>query len=82
MPPLHPLHPLVTNLVPCRTEKQPGGTLVNGGISHWPRGKVLGGSSMLNYMLYVRGHSKDYDEWRDRGLPGWGYQVSVLPGFI
>ena len=30
---------------------------------------------MLNYMLYVRGHSKDYDEWRDMGLEGWGYEV-------
>ena len=33
---------------------------------------------MLNYMLYVRGHSKDYDEWRDMGLEGWGYEVCSI----
>ena len=65
-----------------RTEKQPGASLLSDGVSYWPRGKVLGGSSMLNYMLYVRGHSKDYDEWRDMGLEGWGYEVcsiEILP---
>lgn len=35
----------------------------------------MSGSSMLNYMLYVRGHSGDYNEWRDLGLEGWGYEV-------
>jgi len=52
----------------------------NGNVSSWPRGKVLGGSSILNYMLYMRGHSKDYDEWRDMGLEGWGWD-DVLPYF-
>ena len=41
---------------------------------------MLGGSSMLNYMLYMRGHSQDYDEWRDLGLQGWGWE-EVLPYF-
>ena len=57
-----------------RTEPQLESLEAYNGVSSWPRGRVLGGSSMLNYMLYVRGHSGDYDEWRDElGLEGWGY---------
>ncbi|WP_371226495.1 choline dehydrogenase [Roseovarius sp. 2305UL8-3] len=45
-----------------------------------PRGKVIGGSSSINGMVYVRGHAMDFDHWRDQGAEGWGY-ADVLPYF-
>src|SRR5438874_5761743 len=45
-----------------------------------PRGKMLGGSSGINYMMYVRGHPGDFDAWAEGGATGWGYQ-EVLPYF-
>lgn len=47
---------------------------------HWPRGRVLGGSSSINGMLYVRGNPADYDNWAQRGCRGWSYD-EVLPYF-
>jgi choline dehydrogenase len=59
------------------TEPDPA---LGGRTSFWPRGKVLGGSSSLNAMVYIRGQHADYDEWRDAGNPGWGWS-DVLPYF-
>ena len=52
----------------------------NGRMMYLPRGKVLGGSSSLNAMVYIRGAREDYDGWRDSGHPGWGYD-DMLPYF-
>jgi choline dehydrogenase len=45
-----------------------------------PRGKVIGGSSSINGMVYVRGHARDFDHWAEQGAAGWGY-ADVLPYF-
>ena len=60
-----------------RTEPDPG---LNGRRLDWPRGKVLGGSSSLNGLLYVRGQPQDYDRWQQMGNAGWGWD-HVLPLF-
>jgi len=61
-----------------RTEPDPG---LNGRSIAYPRGKVLGGSSAINAMIYMRGQAADYDHWRQLGLQGWGWS-DVLPFFI
>jgi len=54
---------------------------LNGRALHYPRGKVLGGSSSINGMIYMRGQAQDYDGWRQLGNPGWAWD-DVLPYFI
>jgi choline dehydrogenase len=53
---------------------------IKGRRLQWPRGKVLGGSSSLNGLLYIRGQREDYDDWAQAGNTGWDYE-SVLPYF-
>lgn len=60
-------------------EAEPDPTLHNR-TQFWPRGKVLGGSSSINAMVYVRGHRGDFDDWAAMGNPGWGWK-DVLPYF-
>jgi len=60
-----------------KTEPDPG---IAGRSLQWPRGKVLGGSSALNGLLYVRGQAEDYDRWADLGNKGWSFK-DILPYF-
>jgi choline dehydrogenase len=60
-----------------KTEPEPG---LNGRSLSYPRGKVVGGSSAINAMIYMRGQAADYDHWRQLGLSGWGWN-DVLPYF-
>ncbi len=59
------------------TEKMPR---LNNREMYWPRGKTLGGSSAINGMVFIRGHQSDFDDWRNLGNEGWGYE-DVLPHF-
>jgi choline dehydrogenase len=60
-----------------KTEPEEG---LNGRSLNYPRGKVIGGSSSINAMIYMRGQAADYDHWRQLGLKGWGWD-DVLPFF-
>jgi choline dehydrogenase len=60
-----------------KTEPEPG---LGGRSLNYPRGKVIGGSSAINAMIYMRGQAADYDHWRQLGLAGWGWD-DVLPFF-
>ncbi len=53
---------------------------LNGRRLYWPRGKGWGGSSSINGMIYIRGHARDYDHWRQMGCEGWSF-ADVLPYF-
>jgi choline dehydrogenase len=59
-----------------KTEPDPG---LNGARDHWPRGKLLGGSSSINAMVYIRGHRQDYEDWGQEN-PGWGWD-DCLAGY-
>ncbi len=60
-----------------KTVAEPG---LNGRALNYPRGRVLGGCSSINGMIYMRGQARDYDGWRQLGNPGWGWE-DVLPAF-
>ena len=61
-----------------KTEPDPG---LNDRALNYPRGRVMGGSSAINGMIYMRGQAADYDGWRDQGNPGWGWE-DVVPAFL
>ena len=71
--------PMNTTKYNWRYESEPEPYL-NGRRIHCPRGKVLGGSSSINGLVYIRGHAFDFDEWESLGAEGWGYR-NCLPYF-
>ncbi|XP_075531979.1 glucose dehydrogenase [FAD, quinone]-like [Dermacentor variabilis] len=65
-----------------RTEPQKTSCFgLEGRRSPWPRGKALGGSSVINYMIYIRGNPHDYDHWAQNGCEGWSWK-EVFPYFL
>lgn len=57
-----------------RTEPDPG---LAGQSDYWPRGKVVGGSSSINAMVWIRGHRSDYDDWQEAAGPAWGWDAAL-----
>src|SRR3954465_5574534 len=80
-PGIHPPAGFYPNIhppgIPWRLEAEPVPSLDGRRIS-WPRGKVLGGSSSINGLVYIRGQRQDFDYWRQLGNIGWSYD-DVLP---
>ncbi|GFG36677.1 hypothetical protein Cfor_09408 [Coptotermes formosanus] len=80
--------PIVTPLLQCtdldwqyRSDPQMNACLgLENKVSHWPMGKVVGGTNKLNNVVYLRGHIRDYDSWAEHGNVGWAYE-NVLPYF-
>ncbi|HEY1414413.1 MAG TPA: GMC family oxidoreductase N-terminal domain-containing protein, partial [Caulobacteraceae bacterium] len=68
--------PRVNWLFPTEADETSGGR-----VHVWPRGKVLGGSSSINGLLYIRGQHADYDGWRQLGCEGWSWE-DVKPYFL
>lgn len=56
-----------------RTEPDPG---LAGNRDYWPRGRILGGSSAINAMVWIRGHRSDHDDWEAEAGPGWGWEAA------
>lgn len=81
-PEIEPLIQSISPIFSFRTEPQDTAcqAMIENRCS-WTRGKVLGGSSVLNTMLYVRGNRRDFDRWAEYGNPGWTYE-EVLPYFL
>lgn len=58
-----------------KTTPQNGSCMgMEGNRCNWPRGKIMGGTSVINYLVYTRGNAKDYDDWERAGNPGWGFR--------